>query len=110
MSDHLSASDLVPFIPPAVGAVMGMRYAQDQTAGERLLSWAVSMGFGLYIGAAIGEYFGLGHITTGGVQFALAAVGMEIVAYVVALLRTAAKDPLASFRRFIDAILGRSDQ
>ena len=100
---------LAPFAPSALGAIIGARYAKDQTPKARVLSWIMSAALGLFIGAAVGDYYALSRIETGGVQFALAALGMEIVAYLMALLQQAIADPMAAFRKALNAILGRND-
>lgn len=100
---------LAPYAPSALGALIGARYAQDQKPKERVLSWLMSAALGLFIGAAVGDYYVLSRIETGGVQFALAALGMEIVAYCLALLRAGIADPLAALRKVINAVLGRAD-
>ena len=103
----IEVADVVPFIPPAVGALLGVRYAQGQTVRERVLSWGLAMSCGLFFGSAIGEYFGFGRATTGGIMFGLAAIGMEAVAYVIAAFRQGITDPASTAGKWLDAILGR---
>lgn len=100
---------LAPLAPSALGALIGARYAQDQTPRERVLTWLMSAALGIYVGAAVGGYYSLTRVETGGVQFALAALGMEFVAYAFALLRQAVADPLAALRKLLNAIMGRAD-
>lgn len=107
MFEKFQLSDVVPFVPPAIGAVLGARYAQNQTPRERLLSWLLSMATGWFIGAGVGEHFGLSYGVTGAIMFTLAAVGMEALAYVIAAFRQATADPASAARKWIDAILGR---
>lgn len=98
---------LAPYVPSALGALIGARYAQDQTPKERVLTWLMSAALGVFVGAAVGDYYTLSRIETGGLQFALAALGMEFVAYAFALLRQAVADPMEALRKFLNAIMGR---
>lgn len=108
MADRfMELSDVIPFIPPAVGALLGVRYAQNQTVRERVVSWGIAMAFGLFVGAGLGEYFAFGRATTGGIMFGIAALGMEVVAYVIAALRQGVTDPASTAGKWIDAVLGR---
>ena len=100
---------LAPLAPSAFGALWGARYAKDQTPKERVLTWIMSAALGIFVGAAVGGYYSLSHVETGGVQFALAALGMEIVAYCMALLQQAVADPMGAFRKLLNAIMGRAD-
>jgi hypothetical protein len=100
--------DVVLFlVPPLVGALFGARYTKDQTIRERVTSWAVASGMGIFVGGGIAEHFSLGHWTTCGVAFLVASVGMEALGYIIAALRQGVIDPASTAGRWIDAILGR---
>jgi len=98
---------LWPLVPPALGAFLGLRYAKEQTKGDRVLSWFCSAVLGIYLGPAIGEHMALGPKTTVGVSFLIAMVGAEVGAVAVAALRQWAADPVGTFRKWRDAWLGR---
>jgi hypothetical protein len=105
--DRPELQDVVFFIPPVIGALLGARYAQGQTVRERVLSYGLSAAMGIFVGAGLGEYFSLGRWATGGLQFFVAAIGMEALAYVIAALRQGITDPASTAGKWIDAILGR---
>jgi hypothetical protein len=99
--------DIVFFVPPLLGGLLGARYATGTTVRERVLAYALSVAAGIYIGAGVGEYFHRGPWGMGGLMFFVAAVGQEALAYVIAALRQGVSDPASAARKWIDAILGR---
>ncbi|UYN96596.1 MAG: hypothetical protein KIT25_06590 [Enhydrobacter sp.] len=110
-SDLRTAWDVVsPFVPPALGALLGLRYATHRSPRDRMVSWLLAVGAGLYLGGAVGEFYGLGPRVTGGVMFLIAMLAMELFAVLVAALRQLAADPAGAFRRWLDAWLGRGEQ
>lgn len=98
---------VAPFVPPAMGALIGLRYATHQSPRDRTVSWFLSVGAGLYLGGAIGEFYGLGIKSTGGAMFLIAMLGAELFAVAIAALRQWAADPVGTFRKWRDAWLGR---
>lgn len=105
LADLLDA--LWPFVPPALGAFLGLRYAKEQSLRDRTISWAGSLAIGIYLGPAIGEHLSLGPKTTVGVSFLIAMLGAEFGAVAVAAMRQWAQDPVGTFARWRDALLGR---
>jgi len=101
---------LSPFLPPAIGAYIGLRYASSQNARDRAASWICAAAAGIYIGAGLGEYFGLGLKVVGGLMFVIAMFSAELAAVVIAALRQWSTDPAGTFRRWLDAWLGRGGQ
>jgi hypothetical protein len=99
-----------PFVPPSVGAAIGLRYARSQLPRARFAVWVCSAAAGLYLGAGLGEFYGLGARTTGALMFLIAMFGTELFAVAVAALRQWAADPVRAFRRWRDAWLGRGDE
>jgi hypothetical protein len=69
---------VVPFIPPLAGAYIGLRYAVRQTLRERLATWSCSVAAGIYLGAGLGEFYGLGTKVTGAAMFLIAMFGSEL--------------------------------
>jgi hypothetical protein len=109
-SDIRAAWDgVVPFIPPLVGAYVGLRYAVRQTPRDRLATWACSAAAGIYLGAGAGEYYGLGTKVTGAAMFLIAMFGSELFAVAIAFLRALANDPIGGFRRVWNTITGRTE-
>lgn len=98
---------LSPVLPPALGALVGLRYVAQQTPRQRFFSWVCSMGAGIYIGAALGEHFGLGVKSIGGLMFVIAMLGSELFGVAIAACRQVSADPVGTFRRWLDAVLGR---
>lgn len=100
-----------PFVPPAIGAYFGLRYAVDQNARERLSTWLCSAFFlSLYLGQAVGEYYALGAKSTSGATIVIAMLLSEVVGVVVAASRQWRADPVGMFRRWRDAWLGRDSR
>ena len=98
---------LWPFVPPAIGAYFGLRYAVDQSPRERMSTWLCSAFLSLYLGQAVGEYYGLGAKATSGASIVIAMLLSEVVGVVVAASRQWRADPVGTFRRWWDACLGR---
>lgn len=101
---------LGPFVPPTIGAFVGLKYAKAQTRLDQAISWAGSAAAGIYLGAAAGESWHLGRATTIGAGFLIAMFGSELFAVVVATLRQLAADPVATFRRWRGVILGGGER
>lgn len=98
---------IAPFVPPLVGAWLGLRYAVRQGPRERLLTWLGSAAAGIYLGAGLGEFYGLGTRVTGAAMFLIAMFGSELFAASIAALRQVAADPLGAVRRVVDIVRGR---
>lgn len=101
---------LAPFLPPAIGAYIGLRYAKQQSKRDHAISWVCAAAAGIYVGAALGEHFGFGLKVTGGLMFVIAMFSSELFAVVIAALRQWAADPVETFKRWRDAWLGRGSQ
>lgn len=99
-----------PFVPPLLGAYIGLRYTKDRTARESVVSWVCSAGAGIYLGAAIGEIYGLGIKSVGGAMFIIAMLASEALAVAISALRQWSADPVTTFKRWRDAWLGRNGQ
>ena len=107
-------------VPPAFGALIAARWAkagaprpEDGKAPPRradlVFSWFCSMGLGIFFGPAVGEHFQLGDTQKMAAGFGIALIGLELIALVVAALRQWASDPVGTFARWRDALLGRRD-
>src|SRR5437763_463846 len=53
-------ADFAPYLPPAFGALMGLRWARHQTATQKVTSFGLSFGLGVYLGPAVAEILSLG--------------------------------------------------
>jgi hypothetical protein len=100
---------LLPFVPPLLGAFVGLRYAVRQSARERLATWGCSAAAGIYLGAGLGEFYGLGTRVTGAAMFLIAMFGSELFAVGIAALRQWSADPIGVLRRIVGIVLGRSE-
>jgi hypothetical protein len=99
-----------PFIPPALGAFIGLRYAAEATKRDQLIAWSCSAAAGIYLGAAISEFYGLGLKTAGACMFLIAMFGSQLFAVGIAALKQWAADPVSAFRRWRSAWLGGGDE
>ena len=102
-------SALWPFVPPSIGAYFGLRYAIDQSPKERISTWFCSAFLSLFLGQAIGEYWQLGPKSTSGATILIAMLLSDAVGMAVAVSRQWRTDPVATFRRWRDAWLGRGN-
>ena len=93
--DLRDAWQYVLLIAPApIGALIGLRYAVNQTPRARAVTWLCSCGIGITAGPWVGELLNL---TPSGVSVATivaAAIGMEVMAGLNAAARAFASDPL----------------
>lgn len=99
-----------PFLPPFLGALIGLRWSDGATKRDRVFSWASSFVLGSVCGAAVSEYFTLGPKLTIAAGFMIAVVGAEFLAILIVMLRDARADPAAAFRKWRDLFLFRSNQ
>ena len=99
-----------PFIPPALGAFIGLRYSPDASKRDQAIAWGCSVMGGIYLGAGLGEFYGLGLKTTLAAGFLIAMFGSQLFAVGIAALKQWANDPAGTFRRYRNAILGGSDE
>lgn len=99
--------DAVFLLPPLIGALWGAKYTQKTTVRERAITYVTSATLGAVFGAAAAEYWHFGPYVMAGLMFTAAAIGNEVLAYFVALLRQMSSDPTGFGRKVIDAILGR---
>ena len=102
--------ELAPYLPPAFGAVVGLRWARAQTARQRVLSFAAGFGLAVWFGPAIAELLALGPKATIAAGIVIAIVGMDIVGGLIVAARQFGQAPLAALRGWIDLWLGRGSQ
>ena len=101
-------------VPPAFGALIATRWVKRADGGrappsraDLAFSWFCATGLGIFFGPALGEHFQLGDHQKMAAGFGVALVGLELIALLVAALRQWAHDPVGTFARWRDALLGR---
>ena len=87
--------------PAPIGALIGLRYAVEQSARARAATWLCSCGVGITVGPWLGELLGLSASGVAVATIVAAAVGMEVMAG----LNTAAR----AFARITPAFLKRGN-
>jgi hypothetical protein len=80
--------------PAPIGALIGLRYAVEQSARARAATWLCSCGIGITVGPWLGELLGLSASGISVATIVAAAVGMEVMAGLNAAARAFAADPL----------------
>ena len=102
-SDLRTAWDLILLVAPAaIGALIGLRYATEQSPRARAATWLCSCGLGLATGNLAGESFALSANGTAIATIVAAAVGMEIMAGLQTLARGFARDPLGIAQQLLE--------
>jgi hypothetical protein len=110
MSDRLSfLGDLAPYLPPAFGAMVGLRYAKDQSPAQKFSSFAIGFGLAVYVAPGIAEWLALGPKSTIAVGILTAIVGMDVIGGLMAAVAQFRENPARTFREWLNAWLGRSD-
>lgn len=104
-------------VPPALGALIATRWVSvpregrpPPSRGGLAFAWFCSMALGIFFGPALGEHFALGDRQRMAAGFGVALIGLELIALVMAALRQWTADPVGTFTRWRDALLGRSGQ
>jgi hypothetical protein len=85
--------------PAPIGALIGQRYAVEQSARARAASWLCSCAVGITVGPWLGELLGLSASGVAVATIVAAAVGMEVMAGLNAAARAFAADPLGFLGR-----------
>lgn len=104
------ASEIAPYLPPAFGAFVGLRWAQNQTPQQKVVGFASSFGLAVWGAPALSEALSLGPKVTVGVGILIAIVGMDIIGGLMAAAASFNKDPLAAFRGWWGAWWNRGGQ
>jgi hypothetical protein len=99
--------ELAPYLPPAFGALVGLRWAREQTAQQKALSFVAGFGLAVWFGPAIAELLALGPKATVAVGILTAIVGMDAIGGLMAAGAQFRVDPAGTFRTWLDAWLGR---
>lgn len=80
--------------PAPIGALIGLRYAVEQTPRVRALTFLCSMGLGAIVGAFVGEFWQLGPAAVAFTTVVAASIGMEVMAGLNVAARFFSADPL----------------
>jgi hypothetical protein len=99
--------ELVPYLPPAFGALLGLRWARQQTARQKALSFAAGFGLAVWFGPAIAELLSLGPKATVAAGILTAIAGMDVIGGLMAAAAQFQSDPPGTFRAWLDAWRGR---
>lgn len=100
------AADIAPYLPPAFGAFIGLRWAQNQTPVQKVTGFAGGFGLAVYFGPAIAEFFTLGPKATIAVGVLTAVIGMDILGGLMAAAKAFGTNPLESFKGWWSAWKG----
>lgn len=105
MSDRLYqlADAVAPYVPPALGALLGLRYAQNQTNLQKVTSWATGTLAGIYLAPWVGELLDLGPRGTVAVGFLIGFAGYDLMLGLTALMRQFGTNPLGTIRDALGA-------
>lgn len=87
---------LDPYLPPAAGALIGLKWTRDQTPLQRMLSAFSGFALAVYIGPAVAEAFSLGPRLTIAVGILIAIAGMDILGGLMVAASAFRKDPLGT--------------
>lgn len=99
--------DLAPYLPPAFGALIGLRWAKEQTRQQKAFSFLCGFGLAVYFAPAIAETFDLGPKSTVAVGILTAIIGMDAIGGLMAVSAQFKKDPSGTVRAWLDTWLGR---
>jgi hypothetical protein len=93
--------------PPAFGALIGMRYAKDQTLKQRGAGFLTAFFLSVYMTPALAEAVNLGPKATVAAGILVAIVGMDIVGALIATIAQLKNDPMGTIKGWVDMWLGR---
>ncbi|HZQ01424.1 MAG TPA: hypothetical protein VFB13_17900 [Reyranella sp.] len=110
--DKFSLSDFAasaaPYLPPAFGALVGLRWAQNQTPLQKLTGFAGGFGLGVWFGPAVAEWFSLGPRATIAAGILIAVVGMDVMGGIMAAAKAFGSDPMGTLTSWWSAWRGRT--
>lgn len=92
------AARLAPYLPPALGAFIGLRWAQNQTPQQKVTGFVAAFALSVYFAPAVSELLALGPKSTIAAGILIAVVGMDILGGLLAAARAFRRDPVGAFR------------
>lgn len=108
--DRIGFADIAPYLPPAFGALVGLRYAADQTPTQKVTSFGAGFGLAVYFGPAIAELLSLGPKASVAVGILTAVIGMNVIGGLMVAAAQFRADPVESFKSWWRAIRGGGAQ
>ena len=105
--EDMSAS-LAPYLPPAFGALVGLRYTKDQNPVQKASSFFMGFGLAVYFGPAIAETFSLGPKSTIAAGILVAVLGMDAIGGLLAVAAAFRANPVGTFKDWWAAWRGSS--
>jgi hypothetical protein len=109
MTDRIPWEELAPYLPPAFGAMIGLRWAKEQSAKQKVLSFFSGFGLAVYFGPALAELLSLGPKATIAVGILTAIVGMDVIGGLMAASAAFRTDPVGSFKSWWGAWWNRGN-
>lgn len=109
MPDRLReiVTEIAPYLPPAFGAFIGLRWAKDQTPLQKVSGFAGGFGLAVYFGPATAELLGLGPKATIAAGILIAIIGMDVIGGLMAAAKAFGNNPLESFKSWWAAWKGQ---
>lgn len=102
-SDLKAALDLLVIVAPApLGALIGLRYAKEQSRQASAVTWICSCGLAAFAAPMVAQYVPLTDHGVALVTIVIAATGMEVMAGLVAASRAFAADPFGVVGKVFD--------
>lgn len=101
--------DLAPYLPPAFGALLGLGFARNQTARQKVIGFVLSFGLGVYFGPAVAEVLSLGPKAAVAAGILIAVMGMDVIGGLLALAAAFRSDPIGTFKAWWGAWWNRGN-
>jgi hypothetical protein len=99
--------ELAPYLPPAFGALLGLRWAGRQGARQKVVSFVAGFGLAVWFGPAIAELLSLGPKATVAAGILTAIVGMDAIGGLMTAAAQFRSDPAGTLRSWLDVWRGR---
>lgn len=110
MSDRFAwLADLAPYLPPAFGSFIGLRWAKDQTPLQKVTGFLGGFGLAVWFGPAVAEVFSLGPKATIAAGVLIAVIGMDIIGGLMAAAKAFGANPVQSFKDWWGAVRGNNN-
>lgn len=92
------AAEIAPYLPPALGSMIGLHWAKSQTPTQKATGFVGAFGLAVYLGPAAAELLSLGPRSAVAAGILIAVVGMDIIGGLMAAAVAFRTDPLDSFK------------
>ena len=91
------AKEIALYLPPAFGAFIGLRWAQNQTHTQKVTGFVGSFGLAVYFGPAVAEILALGPKATIASGILVAVIGMDVIGGLLAVAQKFSASPVETF-------------